>query len=587
MKTTLKIGLFGLILALAQLGANAQENNPYIQKEKERFEKVSKHLDPFGNFYFYMNVEEMTGGVTRLVDKLEKSLMPVIEQQGDQRKTDMAKAAFKGVGELYRTSGIPAVSGMGISSLQIGKDMYRTKSFIHTDSAQKQGMIWRMMGGAARPLDCVDFLPKTTTMAVFCDFDLEELWKWQFQLVQSTQNQQLIGMHQMMTTGLSKNVDMTKMLGGLYKTMGMVITLDPTSQVTIPIQRGQTTIRIPEPGLAIFIKTKDNSLQDFMFSKMVNNRNGQKTPVPFQEVTNNGVTYRAYPIPLPSPIPLALCVGSFDGQLVITSSTKVMNQIIAAKKTGNGLKSQPKLKALMADMPKKGNAFTYLSKDLQVEMLKVQDQLLKQQTGREAEMVKKLVNMFRSEPTFMIGVGGLSKDGYYSIAKSNVNGVKVVALQAAVIPVAIGGAMLLPVLSKAKEKARRANCSGNLKQMGLGLLMYSGDFQGKFPKDLAMLAEKKYLPASKVYLCPSSKMDTPPKNAAEIRAGKCSYLYFGNGLRDDDSKSTKKVIVCDKPGNHGGQTWINALFIDGHVEGCRARSIEEAARQRGWIIPAR
>ena len=37
------------------------------------------------------------------------------------------------------------------------------------------------------------------------------------------------------------------------------------------------------------------------------------------------------------------------------------------------------------------------------------------------------------------------------------------------------------MLSKAREKARRVNCAGNLKQIGLSLLMYSGDFDGFFP----------------------------------------------------------------------------------------------------------
>ncbi len=583
MTRIMKIGLFGLLIAMAQLSIGAQEN-PYIKKEKERFERVSKHLDPYGNFYLYMNVEEMTSGVQKVIDSLEKTIMPIIEQQGKQENVDMAQAGFKGVSELYRTSGIPAVGGMGVSSLQIDKDTFRTKSFIYIDPTKKQGMLWKLMGGAARPLDCIDFLPKTTTMAVFCDFDFEELWKWQFQLAQSTQNQQIIGMHQMALAGIAQQIDLNKLFAGLDKSMGLVLMLDPSSPVTIPVERGKTTIRVPEPGLAIFIKIKDDSLKDFLFSKLVDNKNGQETPISFQDKTTSGVTYREYPFPVPMPFAVRPSIASFDGYLILASSSKIMDQIITARKTGNGIKSQPKFKALMADMPKKGNAFTYLSKDLQVELLKVQNQLLKQQTGDEAEMVKKLVSMFQSEPTHMIGVGGIGTDGYYSVAKSNVNGVKVMALQAAVVPIAIGAGMALPVLGKAREKARRANCMGNLKQIGLGLLMYAGDFQGKFPKDLGVLVESKNLPANKVYLCPSATMQDAPKNAADVRAGKCGYLYFGDGLRDDNAKSTRTVLVCDKPGNHD-DNWINALFIDGHVEGCKASTIEEAARKRGWIIP--
>lgn len=38
--------------------------------------------------------------------------------------------------------------------------------------------------------------------------------------------------------------------------------------------------------------------------------------------------------------------------------------------------------------------------------------------------------------------------------------------------------MLLPAISKTKDKARQSMCAGNLKQAGLGIMMYSSDFDG-------------------------------------------------------------------------------------------------------------
>jgi prepilin-type N-terminal cleavage/methylation domain-containing protein len=49
--------------------------------------------------------------------------------------------------------------------------------------------------------------------------------------------------------------------------------------------------------------------------------------------------------------------------------------------------------------------------------------------------------------------------------------------------IAILAAMLLPALSKAKEKALKTQCMNNLHQMGISLVMYTGDFRDKLPVD--------------------------------------------------------------------------------------------------------
>jgi len=47
--------------------------------------------------------------------------------------------------------------------------------------------------------------------------------------------------------------------------------------------------------------------------------------------------------------------------------------------------------------------------------------------------------------------------------------------------IAILAAMLLPALSKAKAKAQRTQCLNNLKQLGLGSIMYASDANGYYP----------------------------------------------------------------------------------------------------------
>ncbi len=150
------------------------------------------------------------------------------------------------------------------------------------------------------------------------------------------------------------------------------------------------------------------------------------------------------------------------------------------------------------------------------------------------------------------------------------------------IPILAG--MLLPVLSKARDKARRVNDAGNLKQIGLACLMFSGDHNGDFPDDFGELVEQNYIMLGKVWICPAT--GTPePTSAQQVRSGSnCDYVYVGKGLRDDDKNYSKVVIAYTKPNSFVGK-WMNFLFIDGHVEGIAVTSADQAAAIKGWTIP--
>ena len=62
------------------------------------------------------------------------------------------------------------------------------------------------------------------------------------------------------------------------------------------------------------------------------------------------------------------------------------------------------------------------------------------------------------------------------------SGFTLIELLVVIAIIAILAAILFPVFARARENARRSSCISNLKQLGLGMMQYTQDFDEKYPQ---------------------------------------------------------------------------------------------------------
>jgi prepilin-type processing-associated H-X9-DG protein len=88
--------------------------------------------------------------------------------------------------------------------------------------------------------------------------------------------------------------------------------------------------------------------------------------------------------------------------------------------------------------------------------------------------------------------------------------------------IAILAAILFPVFARARENSRRASCQSNLKQIGLGILQYTQDYDEKYLPAMGappsatqnntawVTTLQPYLKSTQIFMCPSGVQTVAP-----------------------------------------------------------------------------
>lgn len=97
-----------------------------------------------------------------------------------------------------------------------------------------------------------------------------------------------------------------------------------------------------------------------------------------------------------------------------------------------------------------------------------------------------------------------------TISKKGNSAFTLVELLVVIAIIAILAAILFPVFARARENARRTSCLSNVKQIGLGFLQYTQDYDEAFPlvsfptpADTWTTSMQPYLKSRQIFRCPS------------------------------------------------------------------------------------
>jgi len=541
---------------------------PVTPARQTSFAAVTSQLDPGGTVYGYLATDQWLAGLSTNISQLQEMIVGLPDVSAKDAKN--LGLVFDFLSKAVAKSGVENLDGVGLSGVQLTSELFRTKFILNHGAGRGDGLFWNIFGKAPHVMNGLDLLTTTTAVASFGDVDVATLWgALESGLSQAGVPELRDGLEKW-PAEFEKNTGMAwaDLLGSLGGEAGFVLTLDDAHRVSFPVDK--QSLEIPAPGLMLVIKVNNNLLFDRLSQEL---KRSEQTK--FTEA--DGVKMYVMPLPIPVPLELQITLARAGEYLFVATSPTLVQDALAVR-AGKlpGLKQSAGFLAMQKFAPTTGNSFSYVDRRFTQTINDVQKQIItanaKMPRG-QLELFEKL--LWGRPAAFGFSVSSHQPTGWQMVSVGNQDS-SASLVAAPVAGVAVGAAMVLPALAKAKAKAQSISCVNNMKQISIGFHIWASDHGDKFPflvskaqggtlelcerdgegydrnaaQHFQALARELANPA--VFVCPGDKSKQAAGSSATLDSWNVSYqLRTGSEV---NAANPEEVLIYCPIHHHTGRT---------------------------------
>jgi len=426
---------------------------------KNSFAEVSTKLDPNGSLYLYYSTEDVIETVEKYTDALigfakETAGSGAAGFRPGPQEQAMIDAGTKVGKAFYDQLGISEISGVGMSSFEFEKGLHRNKAVIHHFPDKSTGKLWSLFGSEPHEIGMLKMLPADTALALSHEFNAKALMEWLPELAKASGDEAIEAQFDQAMQMADMMIGLRDLAGSFGNQVGLFVTLDAENTIPLPPEIGG---EIPSPGLGFVMKVRDDKIADMVLIAL------EASPIPFEKQSIEGIEAHVLTEPAPTPFPLAPALFKLDDHIVAASNTELAAKIIATHRGDEaGLTGTDEFQRLAKGLDLKGNHFFFASEKIGKSVAPIIE------AGMEANPLPPGfpgIDLKAAYNMQTLGLVRVEADGIVFENHSTSGLVNSVAMQAGVVPMAVGAGMLLPALAKAnsflskKPRAQPANKS--------------------------------------------------------------------------------------------------------------------------------